>query len=939
MSIKNLITPIMLFWALSTAVAAENVTVIKQPVKLNGVLSEECWTIQKPLAVFTNTKGKNLELATEVKIARSNNAVYFAARCAIPVNEKFRATASPANGGKGMGKDDCVVFTLFPGSEKDNYYAFYINARGAVWCEYMSQGGFVSNAVTLPHVKAKSVQDSKNKVWSVELYVPFANLKFNTLPGKVWGWNAGRIPRYMPGTHTLLQGRLFLPDARRDLAGFDMPMQDFMLDVTPQKIIYQADKKHKFSYNITNRTGKTVTLRVQSELLKQAKSYMANRVTLKPDESKVVTLTPPMEVKDGAYRINLVIKNAQTRQTCFMRIYPATIKFDPWQTVLQSPCYRNMIFATEKSPKIVIDIKTLVGGKTTAVLADSKGEKIAEQHVENNGTVTFPAEQLPVGKYTVTLLGPAIDNVPMQKVYTITKLAPHAGEVRRDSEGFWLKDGKRIFLISEWNDVHLPGTNAMQFWKVPRTLKTAHGIAFSLSGSYMRKAHYRNNRTQLDEKGKAAVSQTVKKQMNYEKLFCWQISDEPEGRASGVKPALYYDLHKLLRELDPYHPVSIGTFTIHGMRNYAGCAEINFLHPYPIPLMNIPRSCFSKVVEFMDAFENLRQTLGNQAPSMIYLLQGFNYGDLIGSQRVPTYDELRTQAIMSLISGGQGVMFYNRNAEFYPELALGTPAMVKELKILEPVMVESNYQTPDLKAPARPFRWILKKHKGDFWIFAGSFKPETLQANMEIPALKDCKLYVFGENRTVEVKDGKFSDTFKNFDTHIYTTNEKMAKAIDFAAVEKSIQKAYEKRRKPGNIAFQQNEDEKLQVTASSSIFATARRSRNSALWHVTDGAFRNGDRMYFEAKAPGTGGEWLELKFHNPIEFSKVDIYPLNDSLCDYVVEAKQGEKYVTLSEMKNASGKVQSHKFDTFKSDTIRIRAIKSRKAMSIIEIEIYK
>ena len=41
----------------------------------------------------------------------------------------------------------------------------------------------------------------------------------------------------------------------------------------------------------------------------------------------------------------------------------------------------------------------------------------------------------------------------------------------------------------------------------------------------------------------------------------------------------------------------------------------------------------------------------------------------------------------------------------------------------------------------------------------------------------------------------------------------------------------------------------------------------------------------------------------------------------------------------MKNASGKVQSHKFDSFKSDTIRIRAIKSRKAMSIIEIEIYK
>ena len=769
--------------------------------------------------------------------------------------------------------------------------------------------------------------------------MPFANLKFNTLPGTIWGWNAGRIPRYVPGVYTLLKGKLFLPDARLDLAGFDVPLHDFMLDVTPPQIIYQADKKHKFSYTITNRTGKTLTLRVQSELLGSANSYMSGRVTVKNGESKAVTLTAPVEVKDGESRIHLVIKNAQSKQTVFMQIYPAAIKFDPWQTVLQSPCYRNMIYATEKEPQIVIDIKTLAAGKTTAVLADEKDQKIAEQVIENNGTVTFGADKLPVGKYSVTLYGPQIGNAAIQKVYNITKLAPYAGEVRRDREGFWLKDGKRIFLISEWNDVHLPGTNAMQFWKMPRTLKTAHGIAFALSGSAMRKAHYRNNRTQLDEKGKAVVSGIVKAQMNYDKLFCWQIADEPEGRGTGVKQSLYYDLYNLVRELDPYHPVSIGTFTIHGMRDYATCAEINFLHPYPIPVLNQDRSCFNKVVEFIDAWENLRQTLGNQAPSMIYLLQGFNYSDLVGSQRVPTYDELRTQAVMSLIAGGQGVMFYNRSAEFYPELAIGTPAMVKELKILEPIMLESNYQAPEIKAPARPFRWMIKEHKGDFWIFAGSFQQKTLNANMEIPALKERKLYVFGENRSLEVKNGKFSDTFKNFDTHIYTTNEKMAKAIDFAAVEKSIQAAYAKRQKPGNLAFQQHEDEKLRLEASSNIFATSRRSTNSALWHVTDGAFKKGDRMYFEAKAPGTGNEWLELKFHQPIEFSQVDVYPLNDSLCDYVVEVKQDGAYKIVSEMKNASGKVQSHKFAAVKSDTVRIRAVKSRKAMSIIEVEIYK
>ena len=95
---------------------------------------------------------------------------------------------------------------------------------------------------------------------------------------------------------------------------------------------------------------------------------------------------------------------------------------------------------------------------------------------------------------------------------------------------------------------------------------------------------------------------------------------------------------------------------------------------------------------------------------------------------------------------------------------------------------------------------------------------------------------------------------------------------------------------------------------------------------------------MYFEAAAPGTGTEFLELKFHKAVEANQVVIYPLNDSLCDYTVEVVKDGKYHVVAEVKNASGKVHTHTFATVKTDTIRIKASKSRSAMSIIEVEIY-
>ena len=923
---------------LSAAEKTVPVYVVNSAVKLDGKLLEECWQKQTSEESFSNDAGKKLPLATQVMTARSDSAVYFAARCAIPENENFRAWAVPANQGRGMGKDDCMIFTLFPGSERDAYYAFYVNGNGAVWTEYRSQGGWVSTEVFLSDVRARAYRDPKKKVWSCELIVPFANLAYTHIPGNVWGWNAARLPRFIPGIFSLLDGKLFLPDARKDISGFDLDFARLMLEIGKPEVVSQINKKHKIRVNVANRSGKKSAFRLQAAFLPTQKISMATNILLAPGESKVVELTPKVAISDGNYQFRVVARENKSRDILRTNTFPITIAYTPWKCTLKNPAYRNSIFASDPEPRIEVEVQSLVKGKTVAQLQDSHGKVLAVKSVADNGLIVFDAAKLAVGEYNIAITGPVIDGKKSETALKVKKLAYQKGEVWRDCEGFLRKDGKRIFVISEWNDVPLQDTNATQMWGTSKVMPLNRmSITFRLASSRFRKT-YLQKHERLSPEAEKQAKLIIEDQRQLDHLLLWQLSDEPESNSNGVKLRVFEDMYKLLSELDPYHPVAIGSFTVRGMKDYIKCYDINFLHPYPDPILNTPRSCFSKVVEFMDAWEVLQKSRGGQAPVMLYLLQGFNYGDLISNQRVPSYDELRTQTIMSLIAGGQGIMFYNRRAQFYPDLALGTPAIAKELRILEPVMTESNIQDPAMKCPARPFRWMVKKHKGELWIFAGSFDEKTLNAQMLIPELGSRKLHVFGENRTVDVKDGKFTDTFKNFDTHIYTTDAARANAINFAAVESEIEKCYRKRQKKGNLAFQRHENEKLQVTSSSSKFYRARRTRNSALWHVTDGAFDLGERMYFEAAAPGTGNEYLEIKFHKAITANEMVIYPLNDSLCDYTVEVLENGKWKVAARAINASGKIHTHKFATVTTDTFRIKAIKSRKAMSIIEVEIY-
>ena len=84
---------------------------------------------------------------------------------------------------------------------------------------------------------------------------------------------------------------------------------------------------------------------------------------------------------------------------------------------------------------------------------------------------------------------------------------------------------------------------------------------------------------------------------------------------------------------------------------------------------------------------------------------------------------------------------------------------------------------------------MRKKHNNKEFITAVNTMPDTMDCTISAKNMPNGKYRVLGENRTVEVKNGKLTDKFIGYATHIYTNDDKFTAPVDVTALEKEIKK------------------------------------------------------------------------------------------------------------------------------------------------------
>ena len=759
----------------ASSLAAANPQAVKldKPLTLDGKLNEAVWQkavrFDKFFAHNTTTPAK---AKTEVYLLYDNSNIYIGFKCFQDRPVKANATGR----GGSVYSDDSVEMMIDPNATENRYFHFLTNANGAVSTRKCDQGGHVADNKWKGTITSKGFKGSG--FWSCEVKIPFSTL--DILPDSdswAFGFVRNDYGKATEHSTTSLDGSI-------NAAGHFLKVDKFQINHTryaweigtPQLTTRKVNDQYKVTLSVPLTNAANTPQNIRATLAVsgngEAVGYTFTREAFDAQKSRTL-LTPELKFNaQGKYNLSVTLRDPANGRILKKSDYPVAITFSPLELAVDQPNYKGLIFESMQLENVVYSVKNnMNNAKNTVIrtgIKDDANKIVFSTTLKGSGKVTVPNSQLPYGKMTIFA---EVDDQTSQTI-PLRKLPFRKGEVWRDADGFWRIEKERFLPVISWGDCCFEGITAKVNGDKDPKVKTISG-ATMWSHFPGRKSFRLARITPEDEQH---IRKAVRKAAANSKLFCHFLADEPE--IQGITASALTHTAEIIRDEDPYHPTMVSNDFVSGLKDFADAAALNGLHPYPSVLKNTVRNDFGKVVNFMD--QAMVMSASRREPQTIcYLQQGFNYGDCGAvNNRVPTFDEIRTQFIMSLVLGGKGIMFFHFTTPHYPEFYIGNPEIGKEMTALTPVLLSNDYRAKELKVNSKYIRTLIKKVGKHYWLLTCSTVKDPVNAVINLPELGNRKLHVWREGRAVEVKNGKFSDKFNNFDTHIYTTDSAANRAI-----------------------------------------------------------------------------------------------------------------------------------------------------------------
>jgi hypothetical protein len=149
-------------------------------------------------------------------------------------------------------------------------------------------------------------------------------------------------------------------------------------------------------------------------------------------------------------------------------------------------------------------------------------------------------------------------------------------------------------------------------------------------------------------------------------------------------------------------------------------------------------------------------------------------------ERPATPAEVRSEAWMSLIHGSTGIIYFVH--EFTPRLRedaiFGHPKVVEEvtqtnqlIRALAPVL---NSPSVIGKPSAVPIATMMKSYENVLYVFAVAMQNQVCSPRFTISQFRDGLVQVLGEDRSLNISNGSFEDSFVGYGVHIYRISNKV---------------------------------------------------------------------------------------------------------------------------------------------------------------------
>lgn len=930
-----------------------------QPPTLDGRLDEMVWQQAEWYSGFTRLGevDEPAEAQTQFAVAFDRENLYFGVKCAEPNMDQLKATVTERDGK--VHRDDVVELMVDSTGDRVEYYHFSVNALGTLYDAQMRQGGNVRSVEWDCDWRA-AVHHGED-FWSVEAAIPFLELELNEASRGPWALNVTRERHagvtelssftqatagfHQPGFYAQLQ----LPGA--DLERFMWQIRDpfdVMVVSEDGQVTYRA-KTH-----VTNQTGRFWLALLIPELLAGESVARGESVPVGLDDGqgREVSFSIPV-AEQGAQILRLrIVDRRDPDRVLHVRKIPVRVNYTPLAIEITRPCYRNSIYATQEIDEIELHVRCaltdeqLQGRRLSAAILDPEaGSVIATGQsapAATEVTLTVPAEDLAVGDYEVGVqLVAESGEVEHSARAQLRRLppSPSGHEWRIDENNVLLHNGEP-FLPFGWFSYrvsdHEPDSpyTAMQDYNAQwRSVGEneelmdeifANGLFVTIypySREFMNQGEVLQQPLREDER--EALVERVTALMDHPALMAWYMADEPELKP--VLPRRAEQIYEACRQADPYHPCIMLNDTIAGIYTYAGGGDILMPDPYPLFMEGgLAGRGIERTSEFMKA---VRDATGGKKPAWI-TPQAFNYGDAgRAGNRAPNFTELRNQMYQAIVYGAKGFLWYTHShARNYPDLHLGMEFLGREIADLkEAVLAPEVPDAVSVDAPQPEHIHTSVRRLGDeLVLFTVNTATEPQEATFRLEGAPD-RLYVVSEDRSVELADGVFSDSFATYAAHVYTTDEALADRRTLADVQAEIAAADRARKKPGNLAF---EDSGVEIEVSS-----------GARYNNTPARVVDGIEQYMGWRADPTheGPQWLQLTWPQDVTVGRVVVY--TPSIRSLAIEVPEGDGWTAVAE---AAGEDRLEAtFDPVTTRSIRVLiqelAEEAREA-TIQEVEAY-
>lgn len=261
------------------------------------------------------------------------------------------------------------------------------------------------------------------------------------------------------------------------------------------------------------------------------------------------------------------------------------------------------------------------------------------------------------------------------------------------------------------------------------------------------------------EEKSAMLRKEIEQFRDHPALLTWYIADQPDARNFPADSLI--SVYQLIKELDPYHPVTILLESPRNAAKYSQVADIIMTAPFPVPQ--------GSILEVKDYTRIPKTEFWLEKPVWI-VPQVFGGNEWW--KREPNPAEVRAMTYMAIINGASGIQYFIRSApNSFPKSA----STWSECATLA---TEINELAPDIISP-HPAPVLVSDNPGihaKAWNRAGlvtiavvNDKPDPAEFKLK---MKDWDLTIVAdllfENRKLVIVDGVVTDMIDGLGTRIY---------------------------------------------------------------------------------------------------------------------------------------------------------------------------